>query len=662
MLGIRKLAAVSIAGGLAISLPLYALHAGNREDARVAMARGLAALKLGDPRTARVELMNAIKAEPDWADARVAQARALLGVSDGVSAQAELDRAVALGAKPAGIRHLLAHALFLQGEMVEAIKQAEAPDGIPQQHGYALRIAGRAHMALGDMSAAGSAFKQALALAPRDSATWVDVGRYRMAAGDRAGAIAAGDRAAALAPGSAEAVLFRAELVRGQYGLLASVPWFERALTIDPNHVPTLIEYAATLSDLGEAKQMLAMTRRVIALDLGNAQAFYLQALMAARAGNDGLARSLLQRTGGRMDGSPAVRLLRAVLEVRGGNPEIAIGVLQALVKEQPENGAARLLLGRALLDAGRADEVSAILAPLVERADADSYALTLAARAREAMGDRAGADPLLARASHPVPGESAPFAGGSLTAPQDPTLAVPNIAYIGALIRAGQAGAAADRARLLQAANPGAPAASVVLGDALSVAGRSADAALAYEKAANLQFSEETALRLVSAWRKAGQPQKAARVLSLFLNQNPQSLPATRVAATMWMDEKNWDRAIPLLEAVHARTGGNDALLMADLAWAWLGKGDAPKALSYAANAYRLQPANPVAADAYGWALLQAHPKRKRDAVDLLEKAVALAPDSPMLRGHLDKALAATGQKDGAYAALSRTTIAPGG
>jgi tetratricopeptide (TPR) repeat protein len=170
-------------------------------------------------------------------------------------------------------------------------------------------------------------------------------------------------------------------------------------------------------------------------------------------------------------------------------------------------------------------------------------------------------------------------------------------------------------------------------------------DAAQAYERAADLDFSEDTALRLISAWRAAGRRDRAARVLSLYLGQNPNSIAASRIAASAWLDARNWGRAIAILEPLRQRTGGNVTLLMTDLAWAWLGKGDTRRALVYAAKAYRLQPSSPVAADTYGWVMLQTG--HREAAVDLLEKAVALAPEHPMLRKHLDKAYAALGARE---------------
>ncbi|MEC7931471.1 MAG: hypothetical protein VX218_04160, partial [Pseudomonadota bacterium] len=55
----------------------------HERDGSAALARGLAALAQDDMRSARVELMNAIKGNPRNAEARAAQARVLVELGDG---------------------------------------------------------------------------------------------------------------------------------------------------------------------------------------------------------------------------------------------------------------------------------------------------------------------------------------------------------------------------------------------------------------------------------------------------------------------------------------------------------------------------------------------------------------------------------------------------
>ena len=251
------------------------------ESADGAYKRGMQALAQGQPRTARIEFLNAIKAEPDNKLLRLAQARTYLLLGDGGSAEAELKRANALGIAESETGHLMAHSLLLQGQAERAA--AEARKAGPAHAAYAARMLGRAYQLTGKPEEAAGAFDRALAAAPDDSALWTDIADFRRATGDTAGAIQAADRAVALEPRNGLALRLRGELTRSQYGLAAAMPWFDRALEIDPANTAVLIERAATLGDLGRTREMLADTRRILSVSENNPSAYYLQAMLAAR-------------------------------------------------------------------------------------------------------------------------------------------------------------------------------------------------------------------------------------------------------------------------------------------------------------------------------------------------------------------------------------------
>jgi cellulose synthase operon protein C len=81
-------------------------------------------------------------------------------------------------------------------------------------------------------------------------------------------------------------------------------------------------------------------------------------------------------------------------------------------------------------------------------------------------------------------------------------------------------------------------------------------------------------------------------------------------------------------------RIGDGDAGLSAALASAYAGAGEIPAAQKFGEAAYLLAPANPAAADAYGWALFLAGDAAA--ARELLAKAVQLAPGEAGLRRRL--------------------------
>src|SRR5690606_35184984 len=91
-------------------------------SADTAYRNGLIALEKGQPRTARIEFLNAIKAQPDNGRIRIAQALTYLQLGDGVAAEAELVRARQLGLTVSDTGHLMAHALILQKQPDRAIE------------------------------------------------------------------------------------------------------------------------------------------------------------------------------------------------------------------------------------------------------------------------------------------------------------------------------------------------------------------------------------------------------------------------------------------------------------------------------------------------------------------------------------------------------------
>jgi len=244
--------------------------------------RSLGLLRAGNISAARDQALAATTADPNWGLAPAVLARVYLAQGDGVAAEGELGRARDTGFDMERAHQLFAHAWLLEGDPGRAI--VEAARARPRYAGYALRITARARLAQGDVPGALQALVRLLAVAPRDSAAWSDLGRLRYKTGDRAGAIDATIRAITLDPDNIEALTLRGELVRDQYGLVAALPWFEAALRRDGYYHPALIEYAGTLGDLGRYSDMLAATRKALTVRPGSPQAYYLQAVLAARA------------------------------------------------------------------------------------------------------------------------------------------------------------------------------------------------------------------------------------------------------------------------------------------------------------------------------------------------------------------------------------------
>lgn len=632
----------------------------SRTETSQATARSVAALKAHNASDARDLALVAIRGAPENPAAHLALAKAMLALGDGIGAEAELQRSIDAGGDSKLVPQLRAHAFLLQGDEARAF--AEAARAAPPFRAYAVRIQARALSARGEWTRAASLFDESARLAPRDPDVWSDIGKFRLTAGDVLGANVAAQRAIALDRGHLEALRLRGELIRNQYGLLAALPWFEAALNRDPRDHATLIEYAATLGDAGRSIDALAVTRRALAVRPSSAQALYLQSVLAARAGNLDLARGLLAKTGGAIEGMPAMLLMKGILDLQSGEYEQAIAKLKALLDAQPMNTAARRLLASAMLRRGLAPAAVDLLQGTAARGDADSYTLLLAARGGERLGGRSVAASLIDRSVQPLSRDDAIFGPGdsidTLTAqadqrPDDPGALLP---LLRGLYTTGDVAGGLRRAQGIAARNPGVPAAQLLLGDALMLGRRAADAVPIYKRAADLRFDGPTMLRLVEALEASRKNEEAANVLALFLSQNPMDVAALRLSARSQLAAGDYDAAIDTLEQVRFQIGDGDAALNADLALAYVNAGASSTAEEFAEAAYALSPANPMTANAYGWVLYQNGDLPH--AAEMMRKAIRLAPDQPEPRWRLAQVYAALGNRRDA-ASLATSALA---
>ena len=632
--------------------------------AREAVARSQQYLKASNASAARSQAFAAVRADPQWGEAHLALARASLALDEGIAAESSLRRAIDNGVDPKRTHALMAHAILLQGDPRRALIESQKAGEANQLD--ALRVRTRAYTAGGNLAAAQDAAMAAVRLAPDSADAWTDLGRFRLNAGDIVGAIEASVRAVELDRGNTDALILRGELVRTQFGLVAALPWFESALKRDPYRHAALIQYASTLGDAGRTREMLAVTRRAMEVRPRSPQAFYLQAVLAARAEDFDLARDLLQRAGSGVASLPGGLLLGGSLDLEAGRHERAIEKFRSLVSMQPMNIAARKLLASALLQSDASKNGIEVLAPVVARGDADAYSLTLVARGYERIGQRDLAARYFDRAATPArdgadwfsSDDSIPrLAAAAAKAPTDDPRA--NIPLIRGLIDSGDKGGALAKAQDIARRNPGAPAAHALVGDTLMLLQRPAEAVTWYKQSAGIRFDEPAMLRLVEALDRSGQRQEASNTLALFLSQNPLNLAALRLSAHWQAAAGDFDAAIDSLEAIRLRTGNRDAALLAELAFAYAGADEPVRAAYYAEAAYLIAPNNPAVAGAMGWTLTQAGDAA--GGIELLQKAVGMAPRHPMLRWQLAQAYAEAGRKAEARAEAQAALSNPG-
>ncbi len=543
------------------------------------------------------------------AAALIAKARDDIARGDGLGAELHLKAAQTAGATRDEVAARMGEAFIYQGKRNKAREWLAPGKFAPDDAAHGFHLLGLLEHGDGNLAAAGQAYDKAVALAPKSVSLWVNLGYLRYASGEHMKAIEAADLALSLDPNNVRALEFRGLIVRDQYGMAAALPWLEAALVQAPDDRSVLREYAATLGDLGRGSDMLAASRKLMARDARNARGLLLLAQLALRAGDNGLARTLLNRTGDQLKALPAKILVDGLLELRSGNYLLAIEALEPLVQRQPGNVQAQELLASAYYASGDARMVVRRFGALALRSDASPYLLTVVARAHEVLGERGEAAPLLQRAARSV---DRPFTGAPENQP------------VGALLAARNFGAAEAAAERMRASQPGSADAQALAGDVQLILGHGAAAVVRYRLASRVRMPDSLLQRTVAAMIMAGQQRDAAALVEAYLVQTPSSPVAVRLAASLAAGQGDWARARQLLEYLRANGSGQDVRLLADLSQAQLRSGDAEAAEATAREAYRLQPSSPLAARAWGLCL-NALKQRPADARALLAKAQAL-------------------------------------
>jgi len=306
--------------------------------------------RLGLLMAALFVLTSPLNARPDDVGAALTAAADAAARQDGIAAEAAIRRALSAGASQVDVAARMGEALLLQGDLARARDWLEPGQFSQRDAALGWRMTGLLLRAEGRLPEAGRAYDRALAVAPNDPLLWVDIARLRYSGAEHFLAVEAAERAFELAPSNPRAIELRAQLLIDGAGPVAAIPMFERGLKIAPNDRELLVGYAGALGQAGRAVDMLKVARRLHALNPRSPVPFYLQAVIAARAGQIDLARRLLDRMGKNLKEVPAAVLLTSALELEAGNSGIAVNMLERLDRRQPFNQRVQLLYAKALL------------------------------------------------------------------------------------------------------------------------------------------------------------------------------------------------------------------------------------------------------------------------------------------------------------------------
>ncbi|MGB3379421.1 MAG: tetratricopeptide repeat protein [Allopontixanthobacter sediminis] len=538
-------------------------------------------------------------AEPPPPAPPVEQARQALAARDGLGAEIILREMLAEGITEPEVAAYLGEAELQQDQPEEARRWLEPEAFSPDTSGLGFHMLGRLRMRDGNLPEAGKAFDRALDFIPDSPDLWVDIGRLRYLGGEQKQAVEASVRAAQLGPDNVAALQFRAQLVRDSAGMEAALPWFEAALARNPDNLTLLGDYAATLGDAGQPREMLVVVRRMIELDESSARAFYLQAVLAARGGQFDLARSLLDRAGSLQRETPAAMLLSEIVDLETGNYASASQMLDRLERMQPDNARIRLLAARSLALGGNHRELVYRFEDRAAETGASPYLATLVGRSYEVLGERGEAARFLDLAArgpmtglHPLPSET----NLDVARTRGFRTGRDAVALVRGLIGAGQYVAAIEGAEAFLRRAPGSGDALALAGDTYLLAGQGAKAADYYAQAAAIRQSWPLTRRMVAAELAAGRRQSGLTLLEYQLANNSANTAAALMLAEAKLLAGDAAKAARLLDLAIANGARRDPQAWMLRARAAVVLDDPGTARDAATRAYSLQRMNPAA------------------------------------------------------------------
>lgn len=696
---------------------------------------GRAFLMANDIGQASAAVQAALALEPHNARTRALEAAVMLrrGEVDAAYAQAQALRA---GPPPAPVEAtmLVAGVLVSRGEPKAALAMVD--EGLKQAPGDLGLLQIGAQITAGlpptdpDAARAAGFLEKAAHSLPRHFDAWRAWAAFHLRQGDPARAEAVLREAADAVP---DDTVRRVELLRfiaAQRGLAEGEKAFRAAIAEAPRTMVLRLalvqlyrahqrhseaqQVLADIVDLGQdvqsvvdAKTQLA-AYRLAAGRLDEARALVADVLKNNPRDNAGLLLQgrMLLRAGQAKDAVVALRpvvrdqpgsaeavALLAQAHRLAGEPQLAREVLGDAVKFRPEDPELRLLLVADLADARELRAAGAEIDAGLKTAPGAVRLVEAKVRLALQQNDVAGAEAVLRAFRQRFPDQVPPalklgqfyartgrpeaalkeYEAAARLAPADP---LPYIAVVGALSGMRRYDEAVARIEARRASDPNPLVHLQLLGDVAIARHDLAAAERSYR--AIITQAPTLPLGYVHTARVLGLQGNGAGALAV-LAQGEQAAPddlELPLAHAEWLArERRYDEALALYERLHQRAPDNDsvannlAFLLADV------KGDRASVERALALAGRFaESRNPGYLDSLGWIHHRLGDYDK--AVPLLERAVALAPDAPLLQLHLGQALVKRGDaargksmlrkalerpSDGPAAAEARALLAQG-
>ncbi len=331
---------------------------------------------------ARVTIASALAKQPDDKAMLLLQAKTLIALGDGDGAGSSLERLIGSNPPQGQLAELSAEAALLRRAPEVALALLGEASSVESE-----RLRALAAIQKRDLAKAGSHFAKAMA-AGGNARTFADYCRFRLMAGDVAGAMDMAERAAKVAPDGLDTLLVKGQLALRQGDLKHSLENYSRAAQIYPGSLAALTGKAAVLGDLGRFDQMQEITERASAFAPKDPTVVYLAARAGVARKDWAAVRAAVQPIEAQLPQQDPIRLLYGEALLRLGQSELAMAQFAPMTRIGPGARIAVRLLGEAQLASGDAQAAIATLRPLATLPDVRPDELGLIAKAAKASGD----------------------------------------------------------------------------------------------------------------------------------------------------------------------------------------------------------------------------------------------------------------------------------
>lgn len=595
---------------------------------------GATQLALGAYAQAETYLSAFVKGVPDNAYARRLLAATYLKNKQPAKAEETLRPLLAAGTQDAVVLALAGDAYMQLKEYAKATEYLEkAAKASPANAGVRTELA-MSRLASGDVARGTSELEAAADMEGSPLQTDVVLITTYLAKRDFDKALKAIDAFEKKQPNNPLVYNLRGGAYVGKQDIANGRKAFEKALSLDPAYYPA----AANLAQLDlRDKHPEAARKRfegVLAANKNSVSAMVAIAVLERGAGNEKAFLDWLDKASRADARAIQPRALLAQYYIGKQDPQRALSIAREAQTANPGNADALDLLGGAQLAAGEKDNAVATFGKLVELEPQAPIAYLRLASAQLANKSPDDARNTFNKALELKPG-----------------LIEAQLGLIGLDMQQGRPNDAIRRAQQIQQQQPKSPAGYTVEGDIQASQKQFAKAAELYQKAFDLDKTSLLAMKLHGSLAASGKSAEAEAKTAQWLKQHPDDVDMRAYLADSYMNRGQDQSAIDQYQAI-LQKAPDHLVALNNLAWL-LQKQRNPQALDYAERAHKLRPDDPTVLDTLGWILVE-QGKTAR-GLDLLQRALAKAPDVADIRYHFALGLYKSGDKGRAEAELKR-------